>query len=231
MAKRSIFKRAEKAVRERVRRMRLRMSNGGSQILRVHDGVEGQLHFKESVWLYRIAEEAAKLARIRGEGATIVEIGSFRGRSTALLALGGGANAIVHAIDPHLDFEQDSDDRPEKITHYGEDDRRAFEANMKRFGVASRIRKVQMLSNDARPMYDGGPIDVLWVDGDHHYEAVRDDLANWGPLVRRNGVVACHDYTHWADVRKAWAEVITAQPGTWGVVGDCQSIVWATKTS
>jgi predicted O-methyltransferase YrrM len=239
MSQRSFYKRAQKALRERVRRLRLRMTQGGADILRVHDTVEGQLHFKESVWLYRAGRAAAARAAADGRVATIVEIGSFRGRSTVLLTLGSAPEAVVHAIDPHLDYEKDADTPPapgsKHAKHYGDDDRRAFEANMLRFGIASRVRKIQMLSNDALAVYrepgrpNAGPIDLLWVDGDHHYEAVRDDLNNWGPLVRRGGVVACHDYTHWAGVRNAWAETIGANPSLWRIQSPCQSIVWATK--
>ncbi|MCL4837567.1 MAG: class I SAM-dependent methyltransferase [Thermoanaerobaculia bacterium] len=39
----------------------------------------------------------------------------------------------------------------------------------------------------------GRPIDVLFVDGDHTYEGVRQDWLDYGPLVRPGGLVAFHD--------------------------------------
>lgn len=212
MAERTAYRRLETAIRDSVRRLRVRVRHGGTQILAIHDTVQGQTHLKESVWLYEAA---------RGKK-TIVEIGSFRGRSTILLASGSAPDGIVTAIDPHLDFPQESE------IHYGDEDRKAFEANVQRFGVASRVRKIQKLSNDARPLYDNTPIDLLWIDGDHHYAAVRDDLAKWSPLVKVGGIVACHDYTWWADVRKAWAEVIGGD-AHWRVEGQCQAIIWARR--
>lgn len=38
-------------------------------------------------------------------------------------------------------------------------------------------------------------IDLLFVDGDHHYEAVKKDIAGWIPKVAMGGIVAFHDYT------------------------------------
>src|SRR5262249_36878149 len=39
----------------------------------------------------------------------------------------------------------------------------------------------------------GGPLDVLFVDGDHTYAGVREDFARYSPLVRPGGIVAFHD--------------------------------------
>ncbi|CAN5696784.1 hypothetical protein BH11PLA1_BH11PLA1_03450 [soil metagenome] len=199
-------------LRHALRRLRFRLAPGGGTMLHLHDTIEGQLHLKESNWLFRTA---------RGR-ANIVEIGSFRGRSTALLAAGAGPGGRVTAIDPHLDFEQDS------TIHYGDADGCAFDANMLRAGVAARVRKLRLKSSEALGAYGDAPIDMLWIDGDHHYPAVLDDLTRWGPLVRVGGVVACHDYLWWADVRRAWAEVIASTP-RWKVEGQVESIIWATR--
>ena len=37
------------------------------------------------------------------------------------------------------------------------------------------------------------PLDVLFVDGDHTYEGVKKDFADYSALVRPGGVVAFHD--------------------------------------
>ena len=78
------------------------------------------------------------------------------------------------------------------------------------------------LHGDSREVYAQVPdhIDLLFIDGDHHYEVVREDIANWLPKVRPGGIVVFHDYTpepidmeatpHLEGVRRAideWAEV------------------------
>jgi len=37
-------------------------------------------------------------------------------------------------------------------------------------------------------------IHLLFVDGDHHYASVRDDLAGWTPKIVPGGIVVMHDY-------------------------------------
>lgn len=56
-------------------------------------------------------------------------------------------------------------------------------------------------------------VDVVYVDGDHSYDAVSADIAAYWPLIRKNGFLAGHDYceTH-ADVMFAVDEFLAAHP-------------------
>jgi predicted O-methyltransferase YrrM len=38
-----------------------------------------------------------------------------------------------------------------------------------------------------------GPLDLLFLDGDHTFEGVAQDFTMWGPLVRKGGLIAFHD--------------------------------------
>jgi cephalosporin hydroxylase len=38
-----------------------------------------------------------------------------------------------------------------------------------------------------------GPIDFIFIDGDHHYEGVKQDFEMYSPLVRKGGLVGFHD--------------------------------------
>src|SRR5262245_5315011 len=68
-----------------------------AQIQRFADGVHGWLTEREGQALYRLARACT------GRGA-IVEIGSWKGKSTVWLAHGSRAGRSVHiyAVDPHL---------------------------------------------------------------------------------------------------------------------------------
>src|SRR3954470_19468452 len=91
------------------------------------------------------ADRLAAAAWRLGTGARVVEIGSFRGRSTIVLARAAPADAEVVAIDPHLG----SDRGPQEIAAQpvlGEDDHVVFRANLERAGVAGRVRHVRRLS-------------------------------------------------------------------------------------
>ena len=138
--------------------------------------------------------QAARLdaaARRVGDGGRIVEIGSFRGRSTIVLARAASAGVEVVAIDPHLG----SDRGPQEYDvdeELGEDDTRTFRANLDRHGVLERVRHVRRPS-DAAHADVGDPIDVLWVDGAHRYGPALADLRDWGARVRPGGRMLVHD--------------------------------------
>lgn len=59
-----------------------------------------------------------------------------------------------------------------------------------------------------------GPVDFLFIDGDHSYEGVKLDYQMYGPLVRPGGLIAFHDIVDHPDqpdiqVSRLWAELKT----------------------
>ena len=54
------------------------------------------------------------------------------------------------------------------------------------------------------------PIDFVFIDADHGYEGVRDDIRAWWDHVRPGGIVAGHDFDHsdWPGVRRAVVECL-----------------------
>lgn len=49
-------------------------------------------------------------------------------------------------------------------------------------------------------------LDFVFIDADHSYEGVKQDLADWVPKVRAGGLVSGHDID-WEGVQKAVSEV------------------------
>ena len=136
--------------------------------------------------------QAARLdrcARAVPAGGRMVEIGSFRGRSTIVLARAAPDGAEVVAVDPHLG----SDRGPQEIAarpELGEQDTQIFRANLERHGVLERVTHLRMLSSEA-PLPD--TIDLLYVDGAHRFGPAREDLVRWGERVRDGGTMLVHD--------------------------------------
>jgi hypothetical protein len=141
---------------------------------------EGQMTSAEAELLYRLAREAA--------GGCIVEIGSFRGKSTIALALGARAEggARVYAVDPYLPFVG------LRGGHFGPRDKTALLTTLLLADVAEQVWLLHTPSEQAARGW-AEPIALLWVDGDHSYQAVRTDLASWGRFLVPGGLVAFHD--------------------------------------
>jgi predicted O-methyltransferase YrrM len=129
-------------------------------------------------------------ARAR-DGGRIVEIGSFRGRSTIVLARAAPPAAQVVAIDPHGGSDRGPGEYdPDRDR--GDADHRAFVDNLRQAGVADRVRHVRLPSYAALPVVDGDA-EVLYVDGAHRYRPALEDLRDWGARVRPGGTLLVHD--------------------------------------
>ena len=55
-------------------------------------------------------------------------------------------------------------------------------------------RLVRKSSIEAAASVSNGSLDVVYIDADHHYDAVMKDLETWIPKVRPGGIIAGHDY-------------------------------------
>jgi predicted O-methyltransferase YrrM len=144
-------------------------------------------------------DEARALARAAyglGEGAVIVEIGAFLGRSTVLLAgsrkLRG--SGIVHAVDP-FDASGDSFSSPvyRSIQELRKAPlRRAFEENIERAGVARWVRIHQGTGVEIAGRWST-QVDMLFLDGDHSYAGARPTYDSWIPFLSPGGLIAVHN--------------------------------------
>ena len=118
----------------------------------------------------------------------MVEIGSFRGRSTVVLARAAGS---VVAIDPHAGSDRGPQEIARRGRRAGTPTTRRFTANLAAAGVADRVRHVRKFSADAHGEVDG-PISLLYVDGAHRFGPARADLRRLGRRAwRRAGRCSC----------------------------------------
>lgn len=147
-------------------------------------GVEG--------WMTRGQGEALyEAAAVCPPGGTIVEIGSFHGRSTIVLASACPPDARVIAIDPHAG----NDRGPQEIAGYeteADEDHEAFNRNLSDAGVADRVTHLRMFSADALAEIDDA-IDLLYVDGAHRFAPARADIDRYGARVPPGGRMLIHD--------------------------------------
>ncbi len=123
----------------------------------------------------------------------IVEIGSFRGRSTSILSLGSkeGNKFPVYAIDPFTAHGQ----RDENI--------QKFERNLKKAKARDLVKTIPLKSQNVEVKEIG----LLFIDGDHKYKGVKRDYKKFEPEVLEEGWIAIHDF-HLSGVKKVFDELI-----------------------
>ena len=185
----------------------------GDEIRHLSDRVEGFLGRREGPYLFRPAKRGARLG-------VIVEIGSWKGKSTIWLAKGSEAVAgqPVYAVDPHTggaDFET--------LGYTKINTEKEFRDNITRAGVEDRVIPLVMPSPRASEGWQW-PIGFLWIDGDHRYEGVSMDFHSWAPHVVAGGIVAFHDTYSWEGVRRVVDEEILRAPG-YKVLGQMDGIL------
>lgn len=166
--------------------------------------IDGWLSPVEGYLLYRLARDG------EGSGA-IVEIGSWMGLSTAWLAAGSKAagREHVHAVDvfdggPVL---KDHDFIRKEGTTYNR-----FSENLEGLGLFDYIEPVVAESGAAAQAWTKGAIRLLFIDGDHRYPAVRQDLDLWSPHVTAAGLIILDDVSeHHPGVWQLFHEMLDDQ--------------------
>jgi hypothetical protein len=135
----------------------------------------------------RLWDRASALA----VGDQIVEIGSFRVRSTAILASAAHPGVRIVAIDPHAG----NDRGPQELSGFEEAaavDHDVFHENLRFVGVDERVRHERLFSHDALDAVDGD-VELLYVDGAHRYGPAVTDVREWGDRVAEGGTLLIHD--------------------------------------
>jgi predicted O-methyltransferase YrrM len=175
---------------------------------------------------YLMEDEARLLGTIAactpGKGA-IVEIGSFKGKSTVMLAKVAehyGLSRIV-AIDPHNSPELlDLQSNPQASSF------QEFLSNIQAAGVVDQVEVHRAYSHDAASLWTR-PIRFLWIDGDHTYRGAKTDFDLFLPYVMPEGIVALHDALNvFSGPIRVFVEDML-RSNRFGAAGFVHSIAWS----
>jgi len=182
---------------------------------RLADAVEGWLTPEEGRLLYNLAKTCT------GQG-VIVEIGSWKGKSTIWLGRGSkaGGRVPIYAIDPHTGSA-------ETWQMFGEvwtfDE---FLANIQTADVAGLVIPLRQMSEEAARSFDKA-VELIFIDGAHEYATVRLDFELWFPKVIAGGIMAFHDAD--APGPRAVIEEFVVKPGRFRHCRFVHSILVAQK--
>ena len=145
--------------------------------------VPGWTSLKERLFLYETAKS------IKGQGGAIVEIGSWKGKSTIWLAQGAkdGKQAKVYAVDHFIGSSEHQGEKP--VWTFDE-----FKENIKLANLKDIVNPI--VANSETAVKDWKlPIEFIFIDGAHEYEEVKKDFLLWSPFLIDGGIIAFHDTT------------------------------------
>lgn len=123
----------------------------------------------------------------------IVEIGCAFGASPSIFLLHSKPGVRLHSIDPFVQDSMKDFQANEKICRknvknilnfYNKDEKYA-DWNLHVDFSYNLVKKW--------PEIEAKPIEILFIDGDHNYEAVKKDFDDWFPLVKNGGYILFHD--------------------------------------
>lgn len=167
--------------------------------------------------IYDQAVEAA------GDGDTLVEVGSWMGKSAVYLARRvqeSGKRLRVVCVDP---WKGTPGTQLEAIVaNYGGSVFQEFQRNVAEAGCDDVIEAVVLPSVEGAKLFEDESLAFVFLDGDHSYEAVHADIRAWLPKLKRGGALAGHDYDRRDTVRRAVLErfgdlVEERKPRSWSV--------------
>lgn len=151
------------------------------------------------------------------QGGHFVEVGSWKGRSAAFMAVEINNRGLTDVIKfdcvdtwegsvEHKDMEIIQ----QKLLYT------TFLENVS--SVLHVINPIRKLSVEASKLYEDNSLDFVFLDASHEYEDVLDDISAWLPKIKNGGILAGHDYGR-EDVNRAVNEYF--QNKNFSISEDC----------
>jgi len=130
--------------------------------------IKGWMGTRDLHWLFEIAKEMEN----------IVEIGSWKGRSTH--ALLSGCSGVVYAVDHFLGSKDENDS-----THKEGKESDIYSQFLDNVGSFDNLKILRMSSLDAVKQFEDKSVDMVFIDGGHSYEEVVQDIKAWLPKCKK----------------------------------------------
>jgi hypothetical protein len=136
-----------------------------------------------------------------------VEVGSWKGRSAAFMAVeihNSGKSIRFDCVDPWNDLDPHPLIQNDPWVQSGKlYDKFLFNIDKVKHIITAKRGESISIANE----YNDKSLDFVFIDGDHRYECVKADIEAWLPKVKPGGILAGHDYG-WNDVTRAVQEVL-----------------------
>ena len=171
------------------------MSNNSEYII---PPIDGWMLDEELYFLYSQAKQME----------TIIELGSWKGKSTHALA--SGCKGELWCVDH---WQGSIGDNSVDLAKQ-EDIFSIFLDNIKQF---KNINILKMSTNEAVKQFEDKSIDMIFIDASHDYAEVKNDITNWYPKAKK--LICGHDYQlAFPGVIQAVNEKIDGVEGGWGSI-------------
>ncbi|MBA2461055.1 MAG: class I SAM-dependent methyltransferase [Actinobacteria bacterium] len=205
------------------------LRRASEDVTTIEDAVDLALDFASqgvSIAPWQVRSEILSLLRLLAEDPPlrIIEIGTAKGGTLFLLTRVASPDARIVSIDlPGGPFGGGYPAR--RATLY-----KSFERGRQRVELVRARSDAPSTLAHVKAFFDGSPLDLLFIDGDHSYDGVKTDFDLYSPLVRTGGKIVFHDIVPPSleegarnpvgGVPRFWREVKLRHPATREFVAD-----------
>jgi hypothetical protein len=163
-----------------------------------YDKIDGWFNF-ENIY--------ALVVRKFNDGSKFVEIGSWKGKSASYMGIeikNSGKKIQFDCIDTWDGSEEHTNINSMFYDPLTKIKDGLFDVFMKNiYPVSDYINPIRMTSVEASKLYEDESLDFIFIDAAHDYENVKKDILAWFPKLKKNGIIAGHDYTTHEGVKLA----------------------------
>jgi len=125
------------------------------------------------------------------QDANIVEVGAWKGSSTAYLGVeifNSGKNVTLNVVDTW----EGSPNHSEIVKT--DDIYAKYLENMKPLDGKVNYKSLKMTSVEASKLFEDESLDFVFIDANHSFESVCEDIDAWLPKLKYGGLISGHDY-------------------------------------
>ena len=182
---------------------------------------EALTHPEGTWWLYNRAKEL-------GPEGVVIEVGTWCGWTAAVLALGGPKVICIDTFMMSDPFTKPSATLLRKRgERHGTLDRHAL--HLIELGLGERVATVQAKSVEAAQAMGRGIADFIFLDADHAYQEVINDLIAWEPVLKPGGLLCGDNWDSVKDVQKAVQYILKSTFTTWPEARKVANDIWVVE--
>ncbi len=172
--------------------------------------VKNMQHYYESIQGWFNFEKVYSLMVERSQNhSKFVEVGSWLGKSSVYMAVeinNSGKDIKFYTVDT-WEGSLDENDKDKNLHEdlFSKMNKSLYDSFLENIiPVENIITPIRKKSIEASKDFEDNSLDFVYIDANHQFRNVLEDLKSWYPKVKSGGVIAGHDYDeHWKEVKKA----------------------------
>ena len=116
-----------------------------------------------------------------------IEVGVYKGYFTQILASTG---LQIYGIDPWRIYRDYGNPRGQQRLDF------QYEHTLRELASFSNIKIIRKTSMEALEDFPDGSLDFVYIDGNHHFRYIADDIVEWTIKLKKGGIMSGHDYIY-----------------------------------